>query len=463
MKKKSNVKKFRKRKTINLGHIIFLIIFIYIIISFYLYLTKEHLTIYEVRRGTISKDTVFNGLILRDEEIYNTDMAGYVYYYNKDGDRVAKNSVVYSIDENQNTTTLVDTTLDSPNLKKDEIKRIKGEILSFQEDFDLSNYSMVYDFKYDLNNAALEIINEQKQDAIKNQEGTGNNTYSKTVNSKVSGVLAYYVDNFENMTAQDINMEHFNSDNYNKTLLRRDKIYEIGSPVYKIVKDNTWDIIIPLDKEQYDYLVNEEDEKLEVTISFTGEGLESKGVLTYFNNGTEYYAMIRLEHHMEKFINQRFVSIELIIDNNLGLKIPNTSIVDKDFYKIPHEFFTVGGDSNNKGLVLEAYDDNDQLILTFVASEIFYEDEEYAYVDTLLFEPNSRIQSETNKSLRLSDKATLKGVYNVNKGYAIFRRIEIVEEGQEYTIVKEGTSYGIAIYDQIALVGDTAIEQQIIY
>ena len=101
--------------------------------------------------------------------------------------------------------------------------------------------------------------------------------------------------------------------------------------------------------------------------------------------------------------------------------------------------------------------------MTFVSTEIFYEDENYAYINNLIFEPNSRIISVTNKDLRLSEKDTLKGVYNVNKGFAIFRRIEIIEEGQEYTIVKDGTSYGISDYDQIALIGDTAIEQQIIY
>lgn len=464
MKKKSNIRKFRKRKSINVGHIVFLIIFLYIIISVYLYFTKEHLTIYEVRRGSIAKDTIFNGLILREEEVYNTSMAGYVYYYYKDGDRVSKNSVVYSIDENQSNTTLVDTELDSSTLDKDEIFKIKKEITSFQQNYENSNYLALYDFKYDLNNVSLDIMNEQKQSFLREQENASEKTYFQIVNSESSGIITYYIDELENLLEENIRYEHFDLENYKKTPLRKNEIYEANAPVYKIVTDNTWNIIIPLKQEQYDYFTSKNNETdYEVTIRFRNEGIECTGKLSCYINGQEYFGKITLDNYMERFANQRFVEIELQVDENTGLKIPNSAIVDKEFYKIPHEFFTLGGDTDSLGVILEGVDENDELTMTFVPTDIFYEDDNYGYVNTLIFEPNSRILSETNKDLRLSEKDTLKGVYNVNKGFAVFRRIEIIEEGQEYTIVKDGTSYSISAYDQIALIGDTAIEQQIIY
>lgn len=464
MKRKSNIRKFRRRKSINVGHIVFLIIFLYIIISVYLYFTKEYLTIYEVRKGSIAKDTIFNGLILREEEVYNTSMAGYVYYYYKDGDRVSKNSIVYSIDENQNNTTLVDSELDSYTLDKDEISKIKKEIKSFQQNYDNSNYLALYDFKYDLSNVSLDIMNEQKQSFLREQENANDNTYFKIVNSESSGIITYYKDQLENLLEENIRYEHFDLENYNKTLLRKNEIYEANAPVYKIVTDNTWNIIIPLNQEQYDYFTGKSNETdYEVTIRFRNEGVESAGKLSCFINDDEYFGKITLDNYMERFANQRFVEIELQVDENTGLKIPNSSIVNKEFYKIPHEFFTLGGDTDSLGVILEGVDENDELTMTFVPTDIFYKDDDYCYVNTMIFEPNSRILSETNKDLRLSEKDTLKGVYNVNKGFAVFRRIEIIEEGQEYTVVKDGTSYGISAYDQIALIGDTAIEQQIIY
>ncbi len=464
MKKKSNIRKFRKRKSINVGHIVFLIIFLYIFISVYLYFTKEHLTIYEVRKGSIAKDTIFNGLILREEEVHNTSMAGYVYYYYKEGDRVSKNSLIYSIDENQNNTTLVDSELDSPTLDKEEIYKIKKEISSFQQNYDNSNYLASYDLKYNLNNASLDIMNEQRQSFLREQESSSDNTYFEIVNSVSSGIITYYTDELEGLSAGDIKYEHFELENYNKISLRKNEIYEANAPVYKIVTDNTWDIIIPINEEQYKYITNKSNKSdYEVTIKFRNEGIESTGKLSCFINDEEYFGKIRLDNYMEKFAGQRFVEIELQMDKNTGLKIPNSAIVDKEFYKVPHEFFSQGGDTDSLGVILEGVDENDELTMTFVPTEIFYEDENYGYINSLIFEPNSRILSETDKDLRLSEKDTLKGVYNVNKGFAVFRRIEIIEEGQEYTIVKDETSFGISAYDQIALIGDTAIEQQIIY
>jgi hypothetical protein len=57
----------------------------------------------------------------------------------------------------------------------------------------------------------------------------------------------------------------------------------------------------------------------------------------------------------------------------------------------------------------------------------------------------------------------LTGVYNVNQGYAVFRRIEILDQNDEYCIIKKNTPDGLSAYDQIALDGTTAIEQAIIY
>lgn len=464
MARKDNVRKFKKRRSINLGHIIFLIIFIYIVVSFYFYFTKDHLTIYEVRRGSIAKETVFDGLILRDEEVYNTNMAGYVYYYFKDGDRVSKNSVVYSIDENKNTTSLVTSELETGSLNNEEIARIKHELNNFNDKYDDSNYTAVYDLKYDLNNAAIEIMNEQKQNSLEMIESNGD--YFQVVNSFENGVITYYIDDYEKLSKNDISLEHFNLENYNKTLLRNNDIYQTNSPAYKLITDNTWSIIIPLDEEQYNYFRDHssgEDDFDKVTLNFVGEELECPGSISLFNNGSEYFGEITLDYYMEKFVDQRFVKIEINIDDTSGLKIPASAVIDKEFYLIPHEYFTRGGDSNELGLVLETYDDENELILKFVATEIFFEDEDYSYVNTLLFEPNGWIQSEAGERLGLNEKANLKGVYNVNKGYAVFRRIEIIEESEEYTIVEEGTSYGISVYDQIALVGDTGIEQQIIY
>ena len=72
------------------------------------------------------------------------------------------------------------------------------------------------------------------------------------------------------------------------------------------------------------------------------------------------------------------------------------------------------------------------MVASFVETEIYYEDEEYGYVDKHLFNLNTFLfDQNTNERFRVSLFGTLEGVFNVNKGYAVFRRIEKIKENEE--------------------------------
>lgn len=61
-----------------------------------------------------------------------------------------------------------------------------------------------------------------------------------------------------------------------------------------------------------------------------------------------------------------------------------------------------------------------------------------------------------------TDTDELTGVYNINKGYAVFKQINILSQNDDYTIVETGTTYGVALYDHIALDGSSVVENQTI-
>ena len=44
----------------------------------------------------------------------------------------------------------------------------------------------------------------------------------------------------------------------------------------------------------------------------------------------------------------------------------------------------------------------------------------------------------------------------------VFKQIDVLYQNEEYTIVKTGTTYGIALYDHIALDGTKIDENQLI-
>ena len=56
----------------------------------------------------------------------------------------------------------------------------------------------------------------------------------------------------------------------------------------------------------------------------------------------------------------------------------------------------------------------------------------------------------------------MEGVYNINKGYAVFKQIDLLFQNEEYSVVRTGTSYGIALYDHIALEGNKVKENDLI-
>ena len=96
-----------------------------------------------------------------------------------------------------------------------------------------------------------------------------------------------------------------------------------------------------------------------------------------------------------------------------------------------------------------------QTTTEFVSPTIYYTTDDYYYIDSEnVTAGDILVKPDSNETYRVgSDTATLKGVYNVNKGYAVFKQIDILYQSKEYTIVKTGTSYGISLYDHIALDG----------
>ena len=93
----SNIRTYRKKKYINIGLIIFGIIFLYLIITIVLYLTAPRITPYEVREGSILKDNAYTGIAIRNEVVVNSDYGGYINYYTTDNSKVRAGTNIYTL------------------------------------------------------------------------------------------------------------------------------------------------------------------------------------------------------------------------------------------------------------------------------------------------------------------------------------------------------------------------------
>ena len=70
------------------------------------------------------------------------------------------------------------------------------------------------------------------------------------VKSTSSGIVQYYIDGYETVTPETITPEMFDESTYQSTKLRSVDLISAGDPVYKLVTDENWSMIIPMTTER---------------------------------------------------------------------------------------------------------------------------------------------------------------------------------------------------------------------
>lgn len=461
---KSNVRDYHRRhKTINIGIIAFGIMFIYIAIMVYIYMTKDNISIYQITtEGSLASNNEYFGLILRDEHIVTTDKSGYIKYYLPTGEKAGKNDLIYSLDESGEVTkALAEEISYTETIKEMDLSGLKTQITSFAYNFSADDFDMVYDFKTMLSYSLLDLVNYNNPDYLTKLLANVeiNDSMFNLYYSDCSANVAYYFDGYEQLVPAGVKPENFNTNSYVRTTLNSTDFVEAGTNIYKYVDDNNWNLVFQLSEEdviRYNGLSA-------LTVSFPDYDLVLTVPFEILKNETGSYGVLRFNSYMAQFINSRYIEFEIIYSDISGLKIPISSVVSKDFYIIPLNYqFTSQG---SKGFYLETTDPTTgNTTLDFVEPTIYNSTETHYYVDTSAFTEGSYlVDIDTKEHYRIGPRASLSGVYNVNKGYTIFRKVEILDKNDEYYIVSNSTKYGIALYDHIILNGKIVTEGQVIY
>ena len=91
---KDKIVKYPRGTHINLGVIIFILILVYVTYHLITYFTATHIAVYEVEYGTIAESNTYQGLILRDEDIFPANYSGEINYYLKDASKAGVQTMV---------------------------------------------------------------------------------------------------------------------------------------------------------------------------------------------------------------------------------------------------------------------------------------------------------------------------------------------------------------------------------
>lgn len=445
------IRQYRKPLNINLGMVIFGVIFIYIIICVVSYfLNDKNIKSYTVMTGSLSSDNVYTGLALRDEQVIYSDYSGYINYYAREGERVGSGQLVCTVDESgQLKEILNEQSADESTLSDSDLSELKSSIAAFCSGFSKNSFDSVYDFKYELEGTVLKLANVNVLENLTALNSASNSQPISLCYAPVSGIISYYVDGYEEKTADDITTEDFSEEKYDKTQLISNELVTSQEPLYKLSTNENWSLLI-----QVDYAKAIELEEAEyVKVRFMKNQYESWGYVTILDKGSDgVFAKLDFNNSMVTFVTERFLEIELITENENGLKVPNSAIVNKEFFLVPKEYVTKGGSSGSNGVLRETAGAGGTLTTEFIATQIYQETDTDYYLDnSALSVGDHLIMPDSTESYTISRSATLIGVYNINKGYADFKEVQILAQNDEYAIIKANTTYGLSAYDNIVL------------
>lgn len=462
-RKNQKVIKMKRRNSYALG--IFLCLFaVYVLVLFFQSFTKEHVSIYEVNQKQIADNENLRGIVLRNESLVKARQDGFVNYYVGEGSKLSASTTVYSVSQQEqvgDVAASVDT--NAVKLSEDDTRNIRNTIANFRDGFNLSDYQQMLSFRYNIQNTLLELSDislAENLSKIKQESGSG--VDFKLERAEKTGIVSFATDGLEDLTIDTLKPDHFKEMTDKWKQLRSDKEIQKGKPVYRVVTDEKWSIVVSLDREQYAKLLKKD----MVLVKIKKDNMQlTPTVRTYTSDGG-YYANLVFDKYMIHYLNNRYLDIEIQFDNADGLKIPISSIVKKKCYVLPQEYITKGGKSNREGIAVITYKKDGTEQLDFIPAEVYFRDEDgNAYIDAGIAEPGTHVLKKESGSdrIQLTDIKELQGVYNCNQGYCRFRYIHMLYKNQEYAIIENGNSYSLSNYDHIVLNPDKINEDEVIY
>lgn len=462
-----SIQKFKRKGSWNIGLLLFGVIFFYLVITVITYLTKDRIASYEVREGSILKDNAFTGIALREETVVKVDQEGYVNYFTEAGQKIPMGSKVYVVTPHKLEETDNQEKNEEVSLTTEDWNSLLLKAQAFNESFKAQDFKAARSLKEETTALLQSNTNQSKVtqlNTLLESESNGIHMYK----AEDDGIIEYTIDGYEEMSEEQVTEEMLTRQDYSQTELMNNTKVQSGDPVYRLITDEEWTLVIKLTKELETTLREKMGDRktLAVKVKFTEDNETMWGSLKIDNRGKEdAYGYITFTSGMIRYAGERYLDVELIMEDQSGLKIPKSSVTTKDFYVVSEDYLTTGGASKSQGVLRQTKDKKGNAITEFLPVSVYYRDAETGMVylaPEVFAEGDILIKPESAETMLLDKKEPLKGVYNINKGYAVFKQVHILCESEEYYIVEEGNRYGLSNYDHIALDGSNVRENDVV-
>lgn len=458
-KQETNILKYRKRRQMNIGLVIFGIIFVYLIATIIMYITAPRITVYEVRQGSILKDNAYTGLAVREETVVYTDNAGYINYFAEETSKVRVGTKIYTLSNEK--LVFEDVTDDTEvSLTEEERASLVRRIQAYNNQFQEDDFASTYQLKNELQGSLDKITSHSKSDQLDAMLSNGNHTGLTLKTAAKDGIVVYSIDGLEELQLDTVTSEHLRKENYKKTEFANNNQVASGDPVYKLVTDNTWHLLIEVSEETQAAL----SDKSTIKVNFKKDNQEIRANISFLEGKETPVLCLSFNDSMVRYASERYLDVELIMEDETGLKIPKSAKTSKEFYVVPNTYLTLGGNSSSDGVMRQRKDSTGNVITEFMQVTVYYEEDEMIYLDPSEFdEGDVLIKPDSAETYPLQEMRSLGGVYSINKGYAVFKQIKILCESDDYYIIEEGNSFGLSNYDHIALDSKNIKENDVVF
>lgn len=441
-----------------------------------------------LQRSVVDNDTVTydsiessqkcTGVIVRDEVVYTSPADGEAVFNISDLDKVKAGTEICSVQDTAAVQSLQED-LDEINEKilemqknresisavTDEVKQYNSQIKAGADNYAFrltsGDISVLYKMKGDVqklidtrnqrllseNSGSLTELAEQRS-----EQQSRINSSKNAVTTQDAGIVSCYSDGLESvytfdkmgdLTEKDIAVK-----NSGKVI---DKIVTAGTPIFRIVRSNNWYIVSYIPNSQ----IGEWSVGDTVTIYLSEQDNTSRplemSIESLNTNDKTSLVILKSTKYLSDYINQRSVTFETRKALK-GYKIPNKAIVEETLLKVSSEF--VIGDKVYKA------NGTNPLIEVSVNKSSENPEEGITYIEFDINKINVgdvlTLPSDTSKTFTISDVVTERGVYVMNTGEAVFKKINLENSAvnQNFTVLDPAVNPNVKIYDRI--VTDTA-------
>jgi len=444
---------YKKRKWhVNIGLIICIIIVLYFVAYFCDFIINRNRGFFEVVPGYTSSllDGQYTALIVRDEEVVNSQSSGYVNFFVGDNTPIHVGEHAYIVDKSgELSAKLRQAAQTQALLNENDLTRIKDSLYDFKTSFKERDFFETYHFKYQIESLILDLVNSS---IFNSNDYLYSGSYA-IYDSQLAGIIMHYVDGFENITTDNFDASAFRKTTYNRNIIRSNDFVDEGSPVYKVITSEKWYLIIQVSNPEAFRDMNS------ISIEFLKDNIITDANFELAARGGNYYGIISLDKYMIRYASDRYVQISYTDNTKSGLKVPKTSVTEKQYYAVPSSYLTSGGDSSEMGFIVKKSDSNGFEYTQLLFPDIVKTDGELCYVnmDGDLQNGDVIVKTDSNNEFTVGMTAGIEGVYVYNGAYNIFRFVDILGENDGYYIVSEETPNGVNIYDQVYIDYEDAV------